>query len=304
MLESIFTFLKKFLSSLFTFLKILIRSNLFIAKVAPVEYKSCIILGNGPSLKNVLSEHLSSLSSQILWTVNKFPATEYYTVLKPAYFLFVASGYYKSESIKHEQDTRDEIIDALITKTTWNIIVFCPNESKRYPSFISRLNSNKFIKIVFFNKTPVEGLEIFNNFFYRFAWGMPRPHNVLIPAIIQAINMGYKEINVVGADHSWLPLISVNYKNEALINQQHFYQDKEGSNGKMYRNSVPRRLHEILEKLMLSFRSYFELENYAKSRGINIYNCTPNSFIDSFERKDLKSVFSEKRQIIESYLQK
>ena len=121
-------------------------------------------------------------------------------------------------------------------------------------------------------------------------WGIPRPHNVLIPAILNIINTGYKKIYLIGADHSWLPLISVNDQNIALVNQQHFYDESENNSEFMHRESRPRRLHEVLEKLMFAFRSYFDLKDYANSRDVKIYNCTPGSFIDAFERKNLNEI--------------
>lgn len=129
-------------------------------------------------------------------------------------------------------------------------------------------------------------------------WGMPRPHNVLIPGVFMSINIGFNQIFLVGTDHSWLPLISVNENNDALINQQHFYDEGQTQKGQMYRNSQPRRLHEILEKFMLSFRAYFDLKEYAETRCVKIYNCTPGSYIDAFERKDIKEILSKKPENI------
>ena len=54
----------------------------------------------------------------------------------------------------------------------------------------------------------------------------------------------------------------------------------------MYKAGIrPRRLHEVLEKFFFAFRSYFDLKDYAESRGVRIYNSTPKSYIDAFERK-------------------
>ena len=122
----------------------------------------------------------------------------------------------------------------------------------------------------------------------KMGWGLPRPHNVLIPALFVAINSGYKRIYLAGADHSWLPMISVNDQNQALVNQQHFYDEHSSKSDLMYKLGVrPRRLHEILEKFMFTFRSYFDLKDYAESKGSKIYNSTPDSYIDAFDRKSI-----------------
>ena len=64
--------------------------------------------------------------------------------------------------------------------------------------------------------TSSEGFQSFTQLAYRMAWAIPRPHNVLIPALMNSLYLGFKEIIIIGADHSWLSEISVNEKNEAL----------------------------------------------------------------------------------------
>jgi len=293
MLEDSINFLSKLFQSVGSFFKILLRSNIFLTKSFAPFNDSCIILGNGPSLKKVLSEQNNLLENQVLWCVNNFPNTDYFTKVKPNYFLFISTAYFKPDKIKYAQDVRDVIIKTLVEKTTWSLIVYCPIEAKQNKTFIQYLASNQHLEIRFFNKTPVSGLGGFSRFYFKRAWGMPRPHNVLIPALLMAINSGYKKIHLIGADHSWIPLISVNDKNEALVNQQHFYKDEVESNGLMYQNNKPRKLHQILEKFMFSFRSYFDIKDFAKSENCQIYNCTPGSFIDAFERKKLSDVIEE-----------
>ncbi len=294
MLERFFNFLNSFAKSFFTFLKIIVRSNLFLSKFKTDQLSHCIILGNGPSLRTVLKENMEDLKKHTLLCVNKFPDTEPYTILKPRFFLFTSTGYFIPEKIKHEQEARDSIINALVTRTTWPLTVFCPSLAKSYPGFVNKIKSNPNIEVCYFNNTPVEGHRFFNHLFMKWGWGMPRPHNVLIPSIFTAINAGYKKIFLIGADHSWIPLISVNENNEALINQQHFYDSGQSHARHMYRNSQPRRLHEILEKFMLSFRAYFELKEYAEKLGVKIYNCTPGSYIDAFERLHINEILKEK----------
>jgi hypothetical protein len=43
-------------------------------------------------------------------------------------------------------------------------------------------------------------------------------------------------------------------------------------------------LHQILQSLYIAFRSYFDIADYAKTKGIDILNITPDSFIDAFPR--------------------
>ena len=39
--------------------------------------------------------------------------------------------------------------------------------------------------------------------------------------------------------------------------------------------------------MAIAFRSYHRIENYARVKGVTIYNVTPGSYIDAFERRRL-----------------
>ena len=156
---------------------------------------------------------------------------------------------------------------------------------------VDQLATKKNISIVYFNKTPVEGLQSFRNILFKLNLGLPRPYNVLIPSLIKALNLGYKELYVIGADHSWLEELRVNDKNEALLNQKHFYDYQTSKFEPMYHaKRGGKRVHEILYKLMKAFEGYFYIREYAESLGSQIYNATPNSYIDAFERRSLNQI--------------
>ena len=130
------------------------------------------------------------------------------------------------------------------------------------------------------------------NWVYRTGLLMPTPQNVLVAAIFQAINMGYKEIYLLGADHSWMQNLRVKSDNILYSTSQHF--TGESAERPMHK-AAPRdtetfRVHEILEAFRRTFKSYWFLREYAESRGAAIYNSTPDSYIDAFERKDLSTI--------------
>lgn len=116
---------------------------------------------------------------------------------------------------------------------------------------------------------------------------MPRPHNVIIPSLMCGIWMGYKNIGLLGAEHSWLPTITVNDNNQVLLNHQHFYDDGAKVNVMTYEGRRTRKLHEVLEKFYFSFRSYWIIQSFAEKQGVKITNFTPNSYIDAFPKQKL-----------------
>ena len=116
--------------------------------------------------------------------------------------------------------------------------------------------------------------------------------------MILGINLGFKKIFVAGADHSWLKELFVTELNEVLLSQKHFY-DKETLNEETDKNKPTpkpmylggtgqtRKLHEVLLKFYYSFRSYWDIKNYAEALSVSILNITPGSYIDAFERQKL-----------------
>ena len=117
--------------------------------------------------------------------------------------------------------------------------------------------------------------------------GMPRPRNVLIPAIMLAIATGYTDISIVGADHSWMTSLSVTDENEVVSIQPHFYADSDHEQARVRHEYRGYRLHQIVESFAIAFRSYHHIADYAASRGVKIYNATPGSFLDAFPRRPL-----------------
>ena len=292
-MEVFFNKISELLQSFLSFLKILIRSRLS-TSIPKTNQRKCLIIGNGPSVKKDLPMLLEGNYDIDLLCLNKFPDTDFYDQLKPKHFVIVSTEFWDKGSIAEYQLVRDNIIKAFISKTNWPVNFFLPASARKNKTFMSLFRENKYITPIFFNTTPVEGNQSFNHLFFNLKWGSPRPHNVLIPSLLNMIWMGYKEIGLIGADHSWLETLSVSEKNEALLNQKHFYDEHESRSAKMTRKgSSYRKLHEILEKFMLTFKAYFTLNDYAKTKDIKLYNCSSKSYIDSLERMPLKD-FLEK----------
>jgi hypothetical protein len=225
--------------------------------------------------------------------VNQFGDTDYFSVLKPKFYLLNAVTYFQEETALSPlyQNLRKELYKSLSEKITWDMYLIVPFRAKKSSNFKDLLNSNPHIHAVYFNQTPGEGFTCFTNFVFNRAWAMPRPHNVLIPGIMHAIHLNYKTIAIVGADHSWLGEISVNDNNEALVHQKHYY-DEQTSRPEKVQDYItrPRKLHEILHKFYLSFKGYWDIFKFSKKRNVNIYNCSEVSMIDAFERKSLSEL--------------
>lgn len=145
--------------------------------------------------------------------------------------------------------------------------------------------SSPMLKVATFPFVAVEGWKWLENMAFNRAMGMPRPRNVLIPSIMVGAWLGYQEIYLLGADHSWLKTLDVTEDNRVVSVQPHFYKEDEREEKRIRADYVGRRLHEVLESMQIAFRSYHRIRQWADRQCIKIYNATPGSMIDAFERK-------------------
>ncbi len=290
-MEKLFNIIIATTNSILTFLKILLRSTFVISKYK-TENEQLFILGNGPSLKHQLPLLESKFRNSSILSVNGFPLSDLFEKIKPNYFIVCSPGFYRNDAVDYNVEVRKNIIKGLVEKTTWPIVFFIPAASRKNKQFTDYINSNQNITLQYYNTTPAEGLKSLKHLFYNMGLGSPRPHNVLIPSILQAINAGYKKIYLLGADHSWLPELSVNDNNEVLLNQKHFYDEHSSTAKQMHKQEGRgnRKIHEVLHKFMLSFNAYHELNEYASTKDSTIINLTEGSFIDAFEKKKIASL--------------
>lgn len=269
----------------------------FNSKSKSYKNENLVILGNGPSLTESL-QNKNFLSDKKLLCVNYFGRTEEYQELKPSFYVITSLEYFFNEDKEDFAIERRKTLKSIASKTQWPLVLFVPAKAKRQKDWKQLFSQNKNISIFYFNTTPIEGFNFFTNFMYSKNWGMPRPHNVLIPSLILAINMKFSNIFIAGADHSWLQEIQVDQDNEVLLSQKHFY-DKQAKKQSQYRDmSVAqpmyhggsrdtRKLHEVLEKFYYTFQSYWKINGFAEAKNIKIYNVTPISYIDAFERLNI-----------------
>lgn len=238
--------------------------------------KRLIILGNGPSLRRNIDEDMQILTSTDCMAVNFAANAPEFALLKPRYYL-MADPHFFSRPIT---DPNVESLIKNISAADWDMTLLLPAGCKLE---IDRPN----ITTEHFNPTGVEGFEWFAHRAYRAGLGMPRPRNVLIPAIMAGIALGYKQINLLGADHSWLTTLSVDNDNTVVTVQPHFYKDNNEEKQRVKSVYADVRLHDILLSFHLAFKSYHAIARYAARRGVEIINSTDNSFIDAFKRNPL-----------------
>lgn len=241
--------------------------------------KSLIILGNGPSLRHTIDEKFDRLVCNDLMAVNFAAITDDFFRLRPKYYMLADRHFFNAVT----SDPNVAKLWANFAKVTWDFTLLVPSKFKHFVKPL--LMHCPDIRLRYFNLTPIEGFKWLRNLLYSAGLGMPRPRNVLIPAIMEGIRLGYKEIYLCGADHSWTKTLDVDEDNFVVSIQPHFYKDNEDEHKRVRETYKGLRLHNVLESMTIAFRSYWKIKDYAVRKKVSIYNSTPGSMIDAFQRK-------------------
>lgn len=272
-------FIQKLGSSLTSLVKVALMSKGGSASSNEGKGRELVIMGNGPSLRTTIDNDFEWLVSHDLMAVNFAANSEEFFRLRPKYYI-LADGHFFS-SIQTDINVR-KLWDNF-SRVSWEMTLIIP---VRFKHLVKPLLMNASdLKLRYFNLTPVEGFRWLNHLLFSAGLGMPRPRNVMIPAIIEGIRLGYGKIYICGADHSWTKTLDVDNNNLVISIQPHFYADNESEHKRVRETYKDLRLHDVLGSMVVAFRSYWEIAVYAKKKKVEIINATPGSMIDAFPRK-------------------
>lgn len=266
----------KIFATLKSIVKIALQSKVC-PKAKKVSKGRIIIMGNGPSLNRTIADNIGTLQRSDTMAVNFAAIAPVFFTIRPRYYVLADPHFFTGDDCEGNLRL---LLEAL-AKVDWPMTLFVPAKMRAHAT---ARYTGRGIDIRTFNAVGAEGFSTFCNFVYRRGLAMPRPRNVLIPAIMLALNEGYAEVDIVGADHSWMKTISVTDDNEVVSVQPHFYADTQSEKNRIRHEYTGYRLHQIVESFAIAFKSYHDIARYAASRGIKVYNATPGSFIDAFPR--------------------
>lgn len=239
-----------------------------------------IVMGNGPSLNDTIANHADKLAKYPTLAVNYAANAPQFVGLHPQYYILVDPYFFSGKTADNLQSLWRNL-----AAVSWQMTLIVPRcYAAKVPSAIA---DNQNIKVITINTVGVEGFDWFEDLAYSSRLAMPRPRNVLIPAIMSALWLGYRDIYIVGADHSWMQSIWVDDQNRVVSVQPHFYKDDSKHQERVNSEYEGYRLHQIVNSFYVAFRSYHRIQRYAAGRSVNIHNSTPGSFIDAFVRTAL-----------------
>ncbi len=274
--------LGRFTSSLASLVKVALLSKGVSSRRTQPEGSSIVIMGNGPSLRQTIDREREWLESNELMAVNFFANTPDFTSLRPRYYILADGVFFSATG--HPNVAR---LWENLRKVSWKMTLFVPVRALHLVKALAMGNDN--LTLSTFNLTPVEGFKGLSHFLYRNGLGMPRPRNVMIPAIMSAMREGFRRIYLCGADHTWTQTLSVDDENFVVSIQPHFYEDNDKEKERVREAYAGLHLHDVLGSMTVAFRSYWLLRDFAASMGVEIINATPGSMIDAFPRRNTAS---------------
>ena len=251
-------------------------------KAASVD-KPLIILANGPSLRQTIDEYSDLLQQYPTLAVNFAANAPEFKTLKPSYYVLADPHFFRAAD-----QPNVKLLWKNICSVDWPMRLFIDHRYKK--AFMSAVKLPDCVTLDTFNAVGAEGFAGFEKFAYKTGAAMPRPRNVLIPSIMIGIRLGYTTIYICGADHSWMRDLHVTEENEVVSGMNHFYKEDNKEIQRARNEYRGYKLHQIIQSFYTAFLSYHKIRSFADSRDIKIFNATPESFIDAFERKPLSDI--------------
>ncbi len=250
----------------------------FNTKTPKVKSDTCVILGNGPSLNASIEHHLAFIKENEMFCVNMFANSNLFQTLKPQNYLLLDEAF-----LNPNHKLASIAVQNIVKNTIWPMNLFLTNKFKKSTDFISKIESNKNIRVYYFNYLIFEGFDKLKFWFFSKNLAMPQCQNVLVALIFKSINLGFKNILIFGADHTWHETLRLDENNKLILNDIHFYGSNKIEINDQFETHKSYMAAQFLS-LHKAFKGYEVLAKYAKYKGTIIKNASERSYIDVFDK--------------------
>ena len=258
-----------------------------IRKVPPG--KRLLVCGNGPSLREQLETQLPIFQENDVICVNAMSDTDWFSLVRPKYYCLMDSAAVELPELLTPYSK--QVVDGIwagLEKADWEIELILPRQFQKSAYLRERLKKVA-CSVQYINTTHFDGYSCLRDFFLRKQLCAPAVQTVLVAALYYGICKGYDRIYLLGSEMNFIKGIEVDENNGLSVNYTHFYKGKKQRRlADAYGNAIP--IAEVLEADARVFRQYMFLEAYAKKMGVKIYNATPRSWVDAFERVELSRI--------------
>ena len=263
------------------------NSTLKIADLPRGDGRKLLILATGPSLKRVLENDFETLRKYELMAVNKFVTRIEFEKLCPGQYVLLDAVFSTKNNTADKLKIRDEVLQALVTKTDWNMNLFFPSNTDMKQELETIFSANRNIRLHYFNMTTVDGLKPFSFYCYKKGYGMPFAGNVLVSALWLAINMGYKKIVLAGADMSMHNMAHVTKENRLCLGDVYYYKADYSMRDCVV---IDQKVDAYFFKIARTFEAFGILKQYAAHNHATVLNSSMESYLDDFEKVEISEI--------------
>lgn len=249
--------------------------------------KKSIIVCNGPSLSKDISWISNNQSNFEISVVNYFANTSYFPAIKPRFYFLTDPMFWRSNITNNVYKDNDELFKNL-KKVDWEMTIICPD--KGYVDIRKKI-CNSFIKVEKLRHFSLDfKSRLVSIFSISLNLSTPLFATVAVMALWYLITKNKKEIYLYGIDYSFFKEYTVDQKTNEIFNpNSHFYKNTASQNyNPKYKNKSKKLINAIMYKNWLAFEQMYLLSQVAKKKKIKIFNSSSNSYIDCFDRKNLK----------------
>lgn len=272
--------LSNFIANIVSLMRICLLSKVLVAiqskKCRRLKHSNdCCVLANGPSLKSALESGSVRFAGNDVFCVNLFCDSDYFWIIKPRFY-FLVDGAFFSKPKDERVELQLSRLKTALNRVDWELYLVISAGGIKGGILNEITNIN--VHIIKMNSTTVEGSKWFCHLIYRLRMGMPRCQTVTNFALCAAINMGYNNVYLYGADHTWTRDLFVDENNVVCYGDRHVY------NKNLTVIKKEENFALILDAFSNMFKSHYKIEEYSKKVGVKIWNCSNDSFVDAYER--------------------
>lgn len=245
--------------------------------------KRCFIIGNGPSLNDM---DLSLLENEYTFTVNQLPKNNQFESINTTFHLWSDARFFNLD----ENDDGDMALLETMKKVNSpdnKPIVFYEIAAKE---MVKKFELDKELDIHYFAALQFTKKRYLKKDSIDFTKVVCNWPTVIQIAITMAIYMGFSEIYLLGLDCTGFINIAETKLKVYSHGIKYAFDVSEAEKKRMEKsNSMYSMKQELLCQAEL-FDDYDLLSDYAKRKGIKIFNATRGGLLESFERVTYEDV--------------
>ena len=294
--EKIISTIRQSFDTLLYFATMVVKEDFhnYIKRAGTIEMtpsKRLAVLGNGPSLKKELPRLIEKRAweEMDMMAVNFFALSEEFNVVKPKYYVISDPMFFRRAGYKERVQS---LYRALAEKVDWPMKLYVQYYNPEYFNYNIAIGHNPNIDVVPFHSTMFYGFRKVEFWCYERGLGSGNFGTVIQNGELIALQLGYKQVELYGVDHTLLDGLMVDEKNRVCRRQSHYYDNAESAAEPIYYNATnpprPYTMSEYLSETAELFRGHEVLRDFAKHCNARIINRTAGSMIDAYEREEME----------------